>query len=107
MILDELKKAGHDQDTLVIYSSDNGIPFPNGRTNLYDSGMAEPMFISSPLNKKRQNQVTHSLTSLLDITPTILDWFGIKTKPKNNNVKGQLTGKSLLPLLEKGRKQIG
>ena len=26
-------------DTLVIYSSDNGIPFPSGRTNLYDSGL--------------------------------------------------------------------
>lgn len=107
LILDELKKSGHDEDTLVIYSSDNGIPFPNGRTNLYDSGMAEPMFIHSPLHKKRQNQVTHSLTSLLDITPTILDWFNIKINPKHeNDVSNHLTGKSLLPLLEKGKFRI-
>lgn len=100
--MEELKKSGHEDDTLVIYSSDNGIPFPNGRTNLYDSGMAEPLFISSPFNKNRRNQVTHSLTSLLDVTPTILDWFGVK-QPKNseNDVHPILTGKSLLPLLDK------
>lgn len=103
MILDELKKAGHDQDTLIIYTSDNGIPFPNGRTNLYDPGLAEPMFISSPVNTKRRNQVTHSLTSLLDVTPTILDWFDIKIpKEIDNNIRTSLTGKSLLPLLDKG-----
>lgn len=103
LILDELKKSGHEKDTLVIYSSDNGIPFPNGRTNLYDSGMAEPMFISSPIHTERRNQVTHSLTSLLDITPTVLDWFDIKIENENNNVYSHLTGRSLLPLLEKGK----
>ncbi|CAG9763177.1 unnamed protein product [Ceutorhynchus assimilis] len=91
LILKELKD--YLNNTLIIFSSDNGIPFPNGRTNLYDSGIAEPMFISSPYHKKRRNQITNSLASLLDIVPTILDWFGIS----NQN----LTGKSLLPLLTK------
>ncbi|KAG8224907.1 hypothetical protein J437_LFUL006265 [Ladona fulva] len=59
-------------------------------------GMAEPMLLSSPLNTKRQNQITHSLTSLLDVTPTILDWFGLK-HPKGDSY---LSGKSLLPLLD-------
>ncbi|XP_044253701.1 N-sulphoglucosamine sulphohydrolase [Tribolium madens] len=98
LILEELKKSGHSDDTLVIYSSDNGIPFPNGRTNLYDSGIAEPMFISSPLHKERRNQVTYSLTSLLDIVPTVLDWFNI-TEESNEIINRKLTGKSLLPLL--------
>ena len=38
LVLRELENAGFKDNTLVIYSSDNGIPFPNGRTNLYDSG---------------------------------------------------------------------
>lgn len=85
----------------MIYSSDNGIPFPNGRTNLYDSGIAEPMLISSPVHKKRRNQVTNSLSSLLDIVPTMLDWYNIK--PQEELEKSPvLTGKSLLPLLVKG-----
>jgi len=39
LVLEELKNAGFKDNTLVIYTSDNGIPFPNGRTNLYDPGL--------------------------------------------------------------------
>lgn len=53
----ELEQAGVMEDTLVIYSSDNGIPFPSGRTNLYDPGMAEPLLVSSPLHTQRWGQV--------------------------------------------------
>lgn len=41
LVLKELEDAGFKDDTLVIYTSDNGIPFPNGRTNLYDPGIIE------------------------------------------------------------------
>ena len=47
-MLKELAEAGHMNDTLVIYTSDNGIPFPVGRTNLFDPGMAEPLLVSNP-----------------------------------------------------------
>lgn len=94
-----------------MYSSDNGIPFPNGRTNVYDSGLAEPMFISSPIHKERRNQVTYSLASLLDVVPTLLDWYGINYYNHNSQESNKneierntvLTGRSLLPLLEKGK----
>lgn len=119
LVLKELKDAGFFDNTLIIYTSDNGIPFPNGRTNLYDSGIvttnvkiilmsvkfylllfitgiAEPMMMSSPFHKERRHQVTYSMTSLLDIVPTVLDWFDIEKKD-------DLTGKSLLPLLTAGK----
>ena len=57
LILKELQASGHAEDTLVIYSSDNGIPFPSGRTNLYDPGMSEPMLVSSPYHTTRHGQV--------------------------------------------------
>ncbi|XP_053562470.1 N-sulphoglucosamine sulphohydrolase [Bombina bombina] len=101
LILSELQSAGHENDTLVIFSSDNGIPFPNGRTNLYWSGRAEPLLVSSPGHPQRWGQVSQSYASLLDITPTILDWFSIQYP--NYKVFGKsilLTGKSLLPALE-------
>lgn len=102
LILKELENSGHLNDTLVIYTSDNGIPFPNGRTNLYDSGLAEPMFISSPLHKERRHQVTNSLASHLDIVPTLLDWYGINYGDTAIFGRG-ITGRSLLPLLIKGK----
>lgn len=109
LVLKELTDAGHQEDTLVIYTSDNGPPLPSGRTNLYDPGMREPMFISSPMHKERRNQVTYSMSSLLDFVPTVLDWFkissnnfeNIKKNIINDKSNSGLTGKSLLPLLIK------
>lgn len=65
------------------------------------------MFISSPIHTKRRNQVTYAMTSLLDIVPTMLDWFDIDKNLTNNidtnavssDNRPVLTGKSLLPLL--------
>lgn len=67
--------------------------------------MAEPMMLSSPIHGHRKNSVTYSMTSLLDIVPTILDWFNITYMDylsNSNEVSSPLTGKSLLPLLLQG-----
>ncbi|XP_056136282.1 N-sulphoglucosamine sulphohydrolase [Lampris incognitus] len=103
LVLQELKEAGYENNTLVIYSSDNGIPFPNGRTNLYHSGTAEPMLVSSPEHKERWGDTSQAYVSLLDITPTILDWFSIPYPsyklPISSVDPVHLTGRSLLPAL--------
>ncbi|XP_058130265.1 N-sulphoglucosamine sulphohydrolase [Anopheles ziemanni] len=96
LVLKELHDAGLDEETLVVYTSDNGPPFPAARTNLYDPGMAEPMFIRSPETGARRNEVTYSMTSHLDLVPTILEWFNLSYPLPNS-----LTGRSLLPLLFK------
>ncbi|XP_019397812.1 PREDICTED: N-sulphoglucosamine sulphohydrolase isoform X2 [Crocodylus porosus] len=58
LVLEELSHAGFLNSTLVIYTSDNGIPFPSGRTNLYHSGTAEPLLISSPKHTARWGQIS-------------------------------------------------
>lgn len=65
LVLQELRDAGYENETLVIYSSDNGIPFPNGRTNLYRSGTAEPMLVSSPEHRERWGDTSQAYVSLL------------------------------------------
>ena len=57
LILDELEKAGHKDDTLIAYTSDNGIPFPYGRTNVHEPGIKEPFLLSSPKHMERAGQV--------------------------------------------------
>ncbi|KAL8619253.1 hypothetical protein ACOMHN_050034 [Nucella lapillus] len=100
VILEELKRSGHLDDTLVIYTSDNGIPFPSGRTNLFDPGMAEPFLLSSPVHTASWGQQTSSLASLLDVVPTVLEWFGVDYPTyKLNGQPVKLTGQSLLPTL--------
>ncbi|XP_029950991.1 N-sulfoglucosamine sulfohydrolase [Salarias fasciatus] len=104
LVLQELKEAGYENDTLIIYSSDNGIPFPNGRTNLYRSGTAEPMLVSSPEHRERWGETSQAYVSLLDITPTVLDWLSVPypsySLPGSPSSPVQLTGRSLLPALE-------
>ena len=97
-----LKDYGYDSNTLVILTSDNGIPFPNAKTTLFDPGMGEPMFISNPLAKQRWNQTTEAFSSHTDLVPTILDWFGLPSPSYIiNGKKTVLQGKSLLPVTEK------
>ncbi|XP_063962051.1 N-sulphoglucosamine sulphohydrolase-like [Lytechinus pictus] len=100
LMMAELEAAGYLNDTLVIYTSDNGIPFTSGRTNLYESGSREPFMVSSPYHQDRWGQTSDAFISLMDITPTVLDFFSIKY-PKYKIFKGlvELTGKSLLPAL--------
>jgi len=106
LVLNELKVRGDLADTLVIFSSDNGIPFPLGRTTLYQGGTHQPMFLMSPNHKDLHGSQINTHVSLLDIVPTVLDWFNIKFPKyhifkKHGNVK--LTGTSLLNYLSRGK----
>ena len=91
-VLENLKKSGRDGDTLVIYISDNGIPFPGAKTTLYDSGTKIPMIILSP-EITTGGVVNQALVSLVDLMPTILDWASIKPP------KYKLPGRSLKNIL--------
>ena len=46
LILKEFRDFGFYNNTLVIYSSDNGPPFPDGRTNLYEPGTNPTTFLA-------------------------------------------------------------
>ena len=101
LILQELRDAGFEENTLVMYTSDNGIPFPNGRTNLYDSGIREPLIVSNPLSTQRWGQFSNAMVSLTDLVPTVLDWYGLPfpnyTLFGPNHVT--VDGNSILPIL--------
>ena len=92
MVLDHLRLSGRYDDTLIIYISDNGIPFPNAKTNLYDAGVRLPMIVRSPA-VARSGIVNHAMVSFLDLVPTILDWTGT-AKPDYD-----LPGRSFLSVL--------
>lgn len=104
LVLRELEMAGRAGDTLVAFSSDNGIPFPSGRTNLYEAGLRVPLLLASPAAGARRGQVSAALVSLLDLAPTALDWLGVARPDlaSENEVFRPDTPRSLLPILEKG-----
>ena len=103
LIQSELASAGVLDDTLIIFFSDNGIPFPAGKTNLLEQGQHEPLILSSPQTRSGGERARRSqlVVSALDLAPTILDWAQVEY-PSDARAAGapaRLTGSSLLPLL--------
>jgi Arylsulfatase A and related enzymes len=93
-VLHALKKYGFSENTIVIFTSDQGAQFPFAKWNLYDAGVHTPLLIKWP--KNIQPGTTHAVVSHIDMLPTILEMAGIK-------VPDGLDGTSYLPVL-KGRK---
>lgn len=89
------KELGHALDalgdqldnTLVVVTSDNGMPFPRGKLNLYDSGTRMPMAIRGP--GMRGGKVVDEFVSLCDLAPTFLGLAGLP-------IPAEMTGRSLL-----------
>ncbi len=103
-ILDELNELGIREDTLVIFSSDNGFScghhgfwgkgngtFP---INMYESSVKVP-FIASQPGTLPQGKVDSSLVSAYDFRPTLLEYAGIEHPERED-----LPGKSFLPALK-------
>lgn len=96
LMMEALKANGLYDDTLIIFVSDNGPPFVNSKTTLYDAGVCLPLLIKAP---GQQTGVTNpNFVSFIDILPTMLDWAGNTSKMNSN---GRI-GRSILPVLESG-----
>src|SRR5262249_38157655 len=91
-LLRVLSEAGVLEDTLIIFISDNGIPFPGAKTTLYEAGVHLPLIIAGPgVPEGRTNE---GLVSFIDLAPTFLD------AAKAAGPKYKLPGRSLLPILK-------
>jgi N-sulfoglucosamine sulfohydrolase len=96
-LIEILKQAGKYDSTLIIYISDNGIPFPGAKTTAYEPGLRLPCIVRNPEAKQR-GVVSEALVSWVDITPTILDFAGVRAAGER-----QLHGRSFLPILAETR----
>ncbi len=91
LILAELERRGELDNTLIIVTSDNGMPFPRAKANLYDAGLRVPLAIAWAGRTARGIRLDQ-LVSLTDLAPTIYAAAGV-TPPY------QMVGANLLPLL--------
>lgn len=97
-VLDALSEAGIRDDTLIIYTTDHGLPFPKMKSTLYDDGTGVSLIMNFP-NDLAQGEAVDALVSQLDIFPTICDLLEF-------NQPEWLQGQSLLPLLKNKKEQI-
>ncbi len=87
LIVENLRQAGQLDRTLLVFVSDNGMPFPNAKTNLYDSGVRLPM-IARGMGLPA-GQVSRAMTSWIDLVPTFIEAAGLP-------VRRELPGRSWL-----------
>ena len=97
-IIEALERAGELDHTIVVVTSDNGMPFPRAKANVYDGGVRVPLAIRWPGVAGAGGQID-ALVSLTDLAPTMLEGAGLKPI-------AAMTGRSLLPLL-RGQPQAG
>lgn len=90
-MLNTLEKSGDLENTIVIVTSDNGMPFQRAKSNLYDYGTRMPMAIMWP-DKIKKGRIVDDLVSLTDLAPTYLNAAG-------SSVPKEMTGKSLMNIL--------
>jgi N-sulfoglucosamine sulfohydrolase len=90
-----LKKKGMYDNTFIIITSDNGMPFPRIKANAYEASTNIPLVMRWG-NHFTKGKRFDELVSLVDLAPTILNVANI-------NVPESMMGKTLLPLLEKGK----
>jgi N-sulfoglucosamine sulfohydrolase len=64
------------ENTLVIFLSDNGAPFPREKGTLYDPGTRTPLIFSWPRVIRAGSVFDLGLVSTVDLAPTILEVAG-------------------------------
>ena len=82
-LLDELKRAGLYEETIVFFWSDHGVGLPRAKRWLYDSGTRVPLIVRIPEkyrteNQGKSNSVSDELVSFIDLAPTVLNLAGAK-----------------------------
>jgi N-sulfoglucosamine sulfohydrolase len=93
-MLDYLEEIGELDNTIVIVTSDNGMPFPRAKANNYEYGVHVPFAVRYP-KEFPGGRIVDDPIGFADLAPTILELTGTTSK-------GMLpiTGKSIRHILE-------
>lgn len=91
-VLELLRSRGLEENTLVIFTGDNGMPFPRAKGTCYDPGIRVPLIASWP-GRIAPGSTCSELVSHVDLAPTWIEAAGAAALPKAQ-------GRSLLDLLQ-------
>lgn len=86
-LVQTLRDSGKLDNTLIIVTSDNGMPFPRCKANLYGMGTHQPLAMWWPATIQGGRTVD-GFVSLTDLAPTILEAAGLEPP-------AEMTGRSL------------
>ncbi len=100
-LMDKLEELGLDENTVVIFTSDNGglknltsnKPYRGGKGDLYEGGTRVPLIVRWP-GRIAPASVCESAVISTDYFPTFMELAGLKLMPETH-----IDGASMIPLL--------
>ena len=94
-----LRESGRLENTLVIVTSDHGMPFPRIKGHTFDLAHRVPLVAAWPAGIAHPGRHTAALVSLIDLAPTFLELHGFDPAAAG---MAPVTGASLVDLLRDG-----
>ena len=92
-VLGALKSRGLEDDTLLVYTSDQGANWPFAKWCVYDAGLRVPFLVRWP-GKVKPGSATGAMVSLADLLPTFLAAAGAQPPGPD-----KMDGRSFLDVL--------
>ena len=89
-IIERLRALGELDNTLVVVTADNGMPFPRAKANVYDGGARLPFAMRWP-GRAKAGLVADAFINLSDLAPTFLEAASVKPA-------ASMSARSLLPI---------
>ena len=96
-MLAELEKRGELQNTIVVVTSDNGMPFPHCKGYAYNNSDHLPLAIMWPQGIAKPGRVVDDYVSFIDFAPTFLDVAGME---QSKTGMAPITGRSLTEIFK-------
>jgi len=99
-ILNKIKEAGLEDNTIIVFFSDNGgkyayalqTPLRAGKGWIYEGGIREPLIVKWN-GHVDPGTLSDALVSSIDLLPTFLEMAGVRNMP------GSIDGQSIVPVL--------
>lgn len=104
-LLQVLEANGESSNTLVVVTSDNGMPFPRSKGHNYDIANHLPLILHWPAGITRPGRTVADFISFIDFAPTFLELLGADGVKSGMS---PITGRSFTDLLRgKAERECG
>lgn len=95
-MLNLLEKRGELENTIVVVTSDNGMPFPRVKGHVYQFSNHLPLAIMWKKGLTKPGRSVSDFVSFIDFAPTLLEAAGV---PTIRSTMQPMQGRSLLPII--------
>jgi len=91
-LLAGLRERGLEERTVALFTTDHGLALPRAKCSLYDPGLETALILRAPGQGVAGGRTLDTLTSNVDLLPTILDLLGLPSPAR-------VQGRSVAPAL--------